>query len=128
MATTPEAKVKAKIHAMLKARGAYAVNYIGGAFANNGTPDILACVSGEFYAIEAKAGKNRPTDLQLSNLRRIHEAGGVALVINETNLNHLEDLLYGRPAERSNLQLFERAPDGDNGEGTPKIRRRAESA
>jgi len=46
MAATPEAKVKQKIHAILKEHGAYAVNYIGGLHANNGTPDILACLFG----------------------------------------------------------------------------------
>jgi Holliday junction resolvase len=73
---TPEAKVKAKIHKALKAAGAYAVNYIGGQFANNGTPDILACLEGRFIGIEAKAGRGKPTDLQISNLRKIHNAGG----------------------------------------------------
>lgn len=92
MAATPEAKVKAKIHKRLKEAGAYAVNYIGGAYANNGTPDILACLGGKFFGIEAKAGRGRPTALQLINLRRIHEAGGVALVINEKNLDVLDDL------------------------------------
>lgn len=95
---TPEAKVKAKIHKALKAAGAYAVNYIGGQFANNGTPDILACLEGRFIGIEAKAGRGKPTALQLSNLRKIHEAGGIALVINETNL----DLLTTLPHTPSN--------------------------
>lgn len=89
---TPEAKVKAKIHKYLKDAGAYAVNYIGGQYANNGTPDILACVKGRFFGIEAKAGRGKPTTLQLINLRKIDEAGGVALVINEKNLHLLDDL------------------------------------
>lgn len=60
MAATPESKVKAKIHAALKAVDAYAVNYIGGQYANNGTPDILACLNGRFVGIEAKAGRGKP--------------------------------------------------------------------
>ena len=100
---TPEAKVKAKIHKALKAAGAYAVNYIGGQFANNGTPDILACLEGRFIGIEAKAGRGKPTDLQISNLRKIHNAGGVALVINETNL----DLLTTLPHTVSNYTEWE---------------------
>lgn len=103
---TPEAKVKLKIHAALKAQGAYAVNYIGGLHANSGTPDILACLDGRFIGIEAKAGSNKPTELQLHNLRRIDEAGGLALVINETNLELVHDL---RTTE-SNYGLFSRAP------------------
>jgi len=92
MATTPESKVKAKVHAKLKKANAYAVNYIGGQFANNGTPDILACYRSRFVGIECKAGKNKPTQLQLRNLEKIEVAGGLALVINESNLDLLDNL------------------------------------
>lgn len=118
---TPEAKVKVKIHAALKAQGAYAVNYIGGLHANNGTPDILACLGGRFIGIEAKAGTNKPTDLQIHNLRRIEEAGGLALVINETNLEELNDL----GTRRSNYRLFERAHQTDETTGSPTRKKRA---
>jgi hypothetical protein len=117
---TPEAKVKAKIHAALKAQGAYAVNYIGGMHANNGTPDILACLDGRFIGIEAKAGNNKPTELQLHNLRRIEEAGGHALVINETNL----ELLNALGAIKSNWRLFVRAPKADDEAGAAPVKRR----
>jgi hypothetical protein len=116
---TPEAKVKAKIHAALKAQGAYAVNYIGGLHANNGTPDILACLNGRFIGIEAKAGNNKPTDLQLVNLRRIEEAGGHALVINETNL----DLLNALGHIKSNWRFFSRAPEADDEAGGAPTKR-----
>lgn len=106
MAATPEAKVKKKIHATLKEHGAYAVNYIGGLHANNGTPDILACYKGRFIAIEAKAGKNKPTDLQTSNLRTIDEAGGLALVINETNVDTLSAYLKNIKIAVSNYTLY----------------------
>lgn len=116
---TPESKVKTKVHAILKAHGAYAVNYIGGISANNGTPDILACLNGRFIGIEVKAGKNKPTDLQTLNLKRIDEAGGLALVINETNLDQLEFTLEAAHP-RSNYQLFARPlAEADTGTGTP---------
>jgi len=116
---TPESKVKAKIHAILKKHKAYAVNYIGGISANNGTPDILACLNGRFIGIEAKAGKNKPTDLQTFNLKRIDEAGGLALVINEANLNQLEFILEAEHP-RSNYQLFARTlTEDDTAGGTP---------
>jgi hypothetical protein len=124
---TPESKVKAKIHALLKKHRAYAVNYIGGISANNGTPDILACLNGRFFGIEAKAGKNKPTDLQTLNLKRIDEAGGVALVINEENLNQLEDILEA-PHPRSNYQLFARPlTETNTGTGTPVKRKPTEA-
>lgn len=108
MASTPEAKVKARIHAALKAAGAYAVNYIGGQYAANGTPDILGCLDGRMLAVEAKAGKGRPTQLQLKALRQIDEAGGLALVINETNLDYLEECLRDIHHARSNWRVFDR--------------------
>lgn len=111
MAATPEAKVKAKVHAKLKAASAYAVNYIGGQYANSGTPDILACIAGRFVGIECKAGKNKPTTLQLRNLQRIEAAGGLALVINETNLELLDDLKNAR----SNWQDFGQPFDDSEG-------------
>jgi len=125
---TPESKVKATIHALLKAHGAYAVNYIGGVSANNGTPDILACLNGRFIGIEAKAGKNKPTDLQTLNLKRIDDAGGLALVINETCFVTLELMLRDPIQARSNYQLFARPlTEADDGTGTPVKRKPKET-
>lgn len=114
MVATPESKVKKKVHTLLKERGAYAVNYIGGAYANNGTPDILACLCGRFIGIECKAGKGKPTALQIKNLRDIDHAGGLSLVVNETNLEYLteclDDIKAGR-SPRSNYELFAPTPE-----------------
>lgn len=121
---TPESKVKAKIHAILKERGAYAVNYIGGISANNGTPDILACLNGRFIGIEAKAGKNKPTDLQTLNLKRIDEAGGLALVINEMNTPELEVILHDTRSARSNYQLYTKPLTEDDGGTRAPVKRK----
>lgn len=86
MAATPEAKVKAKIKAILKAHGAYYAMPIGTGYGNSGVPDFLVCHGGEFLAIEAKAGKGVPTALQYKNLDAILTAGGRVLVINEDEL------------------------------------------
>lgn len=95
MATTPEAKVKAKIKAILKTYRAYYAMPIGTGYGSSGVPDFLVCLNGEFLAIEAKAGKGVPTALQEKNLKAIKEAGGRALVINEESLelNILEAIL-----------------------------------
>ena len=125
---TPESKVKKHIHALLRAHGAYAVNYIGGVSANNGTPDILACLDGRFIGIEAKAGKNKPTDLQTINLKRIDEAGGLALVINETCFVTLELMLRDPQSARSNYHLFARPlAESDAGAGAPVKRQPKET-
>jgi hypothetical protein len=50
-------------------------------------------VAGHFLAIEAKAGKGKTTALQDKHLAQIGAQGGTALVINETNLEDLDNLL-----------------------------------
>lgn len=93
MATTPEAKVKAKVVKLLKARGAYYFYPVTGGYGGSGVPDIIACHRGRFIGIECKAGKNKPTKLQARNLEQIKDTGGFALVINEENLSELETTL-----------------------------------
>lgn len=91
MAQTPEAKVKAKIKAILKEHGVYYAMPIGTGYGNSGVPDFLCCVNGQFLAIEAKAGKNQATALQLKNLQEIRRAGGFGIVVNEENIPVLEE-------------------------------------
>lgn len=93
MATTPEAKVKAKIKAILKAHNVYYAMPIGTGYGNSGVPDFLCCVNGHFLGIEAKAGKGTTTALQEKNIQQIKDAGGTAAVINEDTLGYLEQLI-----------------------------------
>jgi len=93
MAQTPEAKVKEKIKKLLKEHKVYYAMPMGTGYGNSGVPDFLCCVNGKFLAIEAKAGKGIPTALQEKNLRDIKAAGGIALVINEDNIEELEKWL-----------------------------------
>jgi pantoate kinase len=93
MATTPEAKVKTKIKAILKAHSVYYAMPIGTGYGSSGVPDFLCCVNGKFVAIEAKAGKGEVTALQLKNLSDINKAGGYTLVIRENNLEHLTNVI-----------------------------------
>ena len=93
MASTPEAKVKAKIKAILKAHDIYYAMPIGTGYGNSGVPDFLCCVNGKFLAIEAKAGKGTTTALQEKNLKQIKESGGLAMVVNETNIEDLQTLI-----------------------------------
>lgn len=93
MAATPEAKVKAKIKAILKEHNIYYAMPIGSGYGNAGVPDFLCCVSGYFVAIEAKAGKGVATALQLKNLEQINKAGGYTCIINENNLDYLRQVI-----------------------------------
>ncbi|CAB4189685.1 Holliday junction resolvase Hjc [uncultured Caudovirales phage] len=90
---TPEAKVKAKVVSILKAAGAYYFFPATHGYGRSGVPDIVACLAGKFIGIECKAGKGKPTALQARELEAIHQAGGVALLINEYNMDELREAL-----------------------------------
>jgi Holliday junction resolvase len=93
MAKTPEKKVKDKVVALLKQHNAYYFYPVTGGFGTSGVPDIVACHRGVFIGIECKAGNNKPTPLQQKNLDSISAVGGHALVINETNIGAVAELL-----------------------------------
>ena len=92
---TPEAKVKKVVVAQLKQLGAYYFYPVTGGYGQSGVPDILGCYEGLFFGIECKAGKNKPTPLQDKNLKQIHTAGGIDLVVNEDNMNAVARLILG---------------------------------
>lgn len=73
-----EQKLQAKIIKYMTAKGAYVVKVITASKA--GIPDILICYEGKFYGIEVKVGKNKVSGLQIANLKRIQECGGVAIL------------------------------------------------
>jgi len=93
MAATPEKKVKDKVVGILKAEGAYYFFPATHGYGRSGVPDIVACLNGLFLAIECKAGTNKPTALQVREIENIRLAGGVAVVVNETNLEMLPGLI-----------------------------------
>lgn len=94
MADTPEVKVKKKVVAQLKKMGAYFFYPVTGGYGGSGVPDIVGCYHGKFFGIECKAGKNKPTALQQKNLDAIVAMGGIALVINEDNIDHVDWALH----------------------------------
>ena len=96
---TPEAKVKAKVVAALKAAGVYYFYPVMGGYGSSGVPDLIVCCNGRFLAIECKAGKNKPTALQERNMEQIRGNGGVAIVVNEENLHTVQDVLKSLKGE-----------------------------
>jgi len=90
---TPEGKVKKKVKEILDALGAYYFSPQAGIYGKSGVPDIIGCIKGRFFAIECKAGSNTTTELQKKEIGKIRDAGGIALVINETNLDAVKENL-----------------------------------
>jgi len=89
---TPEGKVKKEVGKILAEHGVYYFYPVATGMGRAGIPDIIGCHKGHFIAIECKAGKNKTTALQERELDLIMLAGGISLVINETNLDHLRNI------------------------------------
>ena len=53
----------------------------GGMYGRAGIPDIIACIDGRFYGFEVKTEDGIPTKLQESTIRKIKNAGGIALIV-----------------------------------------------
>lgn len=105
MASTPEKKVKATVVAQLKELGAYYFYPVTGGFGSSGVFDIVCCYRGWFVGIECKADmkKNGPTKLQSVNARQAISAGGIVLLVDTTNCEHLTKTLTSIPEKTSEL-------------------------
>jgi len=73
-----ESAINAAIQKLFKKNGAYVIKTI--ACNRAGVPDILACLNGQFIAIEGKTKTGRVSELQKAHLAMIKEAGGIAIV------------------------------------------------
>jgi Holliday junction resolvase len=93
MAATKEKLVKQRVVAQLKELGVYYFYPTTGGFGSSGVPDIVCCYQGRFIGIECKAGKGKTTALQDKNLKEISEAGGLAMVVNEENVDDVTAVL-----------------------------------
>lgn len=90
---TPEGKVKARVKSLLAKYSVYYTMPIGQTYGRSGVPDFLCCAEGRFIGIETKAGGNKPSLLQELEMGYINDAGGTTIVVDETGLEALEQIL-----------------------------------
>jgi hypothetical protein len=86
-------KSKSKSKKILDDINAYHFSPQTGGYGKSGIPDIIACYKGRFIAIECKAGKGTLTALQKYNIDQIISRNGLAIVINEGNMQELLTLI-----------------------------------
>ena len=84
-----ETWVKKKVVDHLKSLGVYYFFPVASGYMKSGVPDIVCCIRGKFVAIECKAGKNKTTAIQDKNIDSIRKNEGIAMVINEDNLEFM---------------------------------------
>jgi hypothetical protein len=87
--------VKAQVVKMLKELEAYYFYPVASGYMRTGVPDIVVCYKSHFLGIECKANGNRTTEIQDRNLVAIKKNGGIAVVIDENNLDQLKEMLFG---------------------------------
>lgn len=89
-AMTKEEHVKENVKRIFKAFNAFWFMPVASGYGKQGIPDFISCYRGRFIAVETKYGKNKTTSMQDLTIERIRECHGVAIIVNESNL----DLLY----------------------------------
>lgn len=82
-----------KIKHFLTENGAYFVKYFGCGFTQAGVPDLLCCLNGRFIGIEVKADNGKPSPLQIHNIKKIRESGGIALIAYPKDFPYLVKLI-----------------------------------
>lgn len=70
-----------KVKAYLKRQGCWILKTWSNGVQRSGVPDLLVCCNGYFLGVELKAENGKPSELQLWNIDKIREAGGIAIVL-----------------------------------------------
>ena len=65
----------------------------GGGLQRAGIPDILACVNGVFVAIELKREGGKPTPLQIYNIDKIKECGGMGYILQPSQFEEFKGVI-----------------------------------
>lgn len=100
-----------KIKKFLEENGCWFVKYFANRNTRSGVPDLLACVNGYFVAIEVKAENGKPSELQLWNVEKIRNAGGIAIVLYPDQFDQFKSLiefLKEHPTEKVFQQVFDK--------------------
>ena len=70
----------------------------GGMYSTAGIPDIICCYRGKFVAFEVKTLTGKLSKLQEITIKRINEAGGMAIKV--TSFQEVKNVLEGVMPEK----------------------------
>lgn len=90
--------VRSMLERLNSIKGVYAIRTHGGTFQQKGTPDIIGCAHGSFFAIEAKkSARERPRDAQRYNLMKFRRAGGATFVSHDPQVQEVVEWISTLP-------------------------------
>lgn len=92
---TPEGKVKQCVKKILDCYkpGCWYFMPSARAYGQAGVPDFIGVFHHRMFAIETKAGNNKPTPLQVLQMQKIETAGGTVFTIRENTVYQIADWL-----------------------------------
>lgn len=99
-----EKRFENKVKKFLNDEGCWVLKTWSNGVQRKGVPDLLVCCNGRFLGIELKASNGKASDLQLWNVRKINEAGGIAFVLYPDNFDYLKKLIH-ELKENPNVEL-----------------------
>lgn len=70
-----------KVKAFLKENNCWYLKTWSNGIQRQGIPDLLICCNSYFLGVELKNETGKPSDLQLWNISKIREAGGIGIVL-----------------------------------------------
>ena len=88
-----EKRFEMKIRKELEKYNAWVLKTWSNGIQRAGIPDLIVCLNGHFVGIEVKAEKGKPSELQKYNIKKIKEAGGIAMIVYPDDFEDLKKLL-----------------------------------
>lgn len=89
----PEKRFEIKVKRFLEEQGCWILKTWSNGTQRKGVPDLLVCCSGYFLGVELKAKNGRPSELQIWNIEKIKEAGGIAVVLYPDQFEDFKNLV-----------------------------------
>ena len=99
-----------RLKKFLEDEGCWFVKFFANAYTKSGIPDILCCCNGRFLAIEVKAPRGKPSELQKWNIQKIIEQGGYGVILYPDQFDDFKELVHciGNHNELPSLQIMDR--------------------
>ena len=88
-----EKRFEMKIRKELEKYNAWVLKTWSNGIQRAGIPDLIICLNGHFVGIEVKAEKGKPSELQKYNIKKIKEAGGIAMIVYPDDFEDIKKLL-----------------------------------
>ena len=82
-----------RLKKFLEDEGCWFVKFFANAYTKSGIPDILCCCNGYFLAIEVKAPKGKPSELQKWNIKMITLSNGIGVVLYPDQFDDFKELI-----------------------------------